>query len=134
LGANTQVPLALGTYRHKLLNLNSRVLEEAGVASTQVEHLSNNHKPNNRVAEYKEIYKMKEEIINRLQIVGRKIRRIIKSVERGGNAEEIITQTRKAKKMLLAVRHMILKNHLIKVAEQNGFSKNEILKNFDLMS
>ena len=34
MGANTQVPLALGTYRHKLLNLNSRVLEEAGVAIT----------------------------------------------------------------------------------------------------
>lgn len=77
---------------------------------------------------------MKEEILHKLQLVGRKIRRIIKSVERGSNAGEIITQTRKAKKMLLAVRHMILRNHLTKVSEQNGFSKNEILKYFDLMN
>lgn len=76
---------------------------------------------------------MKKEITLKIKSVERKIRKIIDLVECDECVEKIIVQTSKAKRMLLSVKHMILKDYLIKIAEQNGLSKKEILSNYNLI-
>jgi DNA-binding FrmR family transcriptional regulator len=77
---------------------------------------------------------MKEEIILKLKIVQSKIKKIRESLERNECEKDIIIQICKARKLLLAVRQMILKDYLIKLTQDAGFSKKEVLQYFDLMN
>jgi len=76
---------------------------------------------------------MKTEIIDKLIVLENKIKKIIKSVENDECERNVIVQTSNAKKILLSVKHMILKDYLIKVSGQSHLSKDEILQYFDLM-
>lgn len=77
---------------------------------------------------------MKEKIIRQLKIEESKIKKIIKSIENNKCTDDILAKVSDAKKTLLSIRCMILQEYLLKVAKQNNFPKNKVLKYYKLIN
>ena len=68
---------------------------------------------------------MKQQILNRLEMVQKRIRRMIAMVESNKSAPKIIPKIDSAQEELRNIERLILKCHILTVLAQTGLRKNK---------
>ena len=68
---------------------------------------------------------MKQEIINRLRLLQKRIRMIVVMVERNKSSGVIIPKIDRAQKELADIKNLLLKCHVLTVLVQAGIRKNK---------